>query len=179
MLCRYQCNFNWYFCSASSINKTINAPNNIYIYIDFHYCNRFWWWILRPPGFFLGFLSSIFSLSPKSALQPPHRNFFLYLSHLLFHIFHIFSSHWPDTKDQSEPPLNTVGDNEPGWGPPERPVRVETPKTPQWPWDPNPERKSKSESNEIVSEIRDEWGRCAYRRGIYIYDIYNTIFNNA
>lgn len=61
----------------------------------------------EAPGFFFGFFGfSVFVfdfqfVTQKRVAAPTHRNFFLYFSHLLFDIPHLFVALALDTKDQS------------------------------------------------------------------------------
>lgn len=155
-------------------------------YLYFHYCNRFWWWILRPPGFFSVFSVFVFDfqfVTQKRVAAPTHRNFFLYFSHLLFDIPHLFVAlalgYKRSKRSRQSATMSPVEGRQGGRERERETCARGDPQAEMALGIPSPES-PKSKSNEIMSEIRDELGRCAlFIQGIYTIRYDNIIFNNA
>lgn len=108
----------------------------------FLYCNRFWWWILWPPGFFsaipfLGFVFDFFQVCHPKTRCSPHTEISLCIfvfSQLLFDIPHLFVAlAWYKRSKRtaakhSQRQWATEGQETHEWS-------CEC----RWPWDPNPE----------------------------------------
>lgn len=87
-------------------------------YLYFHYCNRFWWWILRPPGFFLGFCFRFSVCHPKARCSPHTQKFlFVFFSLIIWYSTSFRRFGFGIQKIKAQP---TVSDNETSWGSPGR-----------------------------------------------------------
>lgn len=139
----------------------------------FLYCNRFWWWILWPPGFFsaipfLGFVFDFFQVCHPKTRCSPHTEISLCIfvfSQLLFDIPHLFVAlAWYKRSKRT-----AAKHSQRQWArlrakrPTSGAASVGGPGIPIQ----SCINCTKSKSNEIISEIRDKTTRAI----VYIYNI--------